>query len=103
MIKIIGVHPIEAVEPCCLIEAELDPPSTDYDWGEVTQEEPDSPRSDWQVPYDERPLDDAGTRWAFFFHYLDCSRPLLTVHGPVAVPEPSPLPDHLSEIEYEEP
>ena len=92
MMNIIGVHPIEAGEPCYLIEVELDRPDRDYDWGEVTQEEPGTPRDDWQAPYDERPLNDTGVRWAFFFHYLDCGRPLLAPNGPVALPAPSPLP-----------
>ena len=101
--RIVGVHPVDAPEPCHLVEAQLDVPDPDYAWGDVTQEEPGQPRSNWQVPYDERPLDDAAGRWAFFFHYVDFRRPLLTPDGPVALPEPSPVREHLKHIQYEEP
>jgi hypothetical protein len=103
MMKIIGVHPVEASESVHLIEAELDRAEPDYNWGQVTQETPSQPHDNWQVPYDERPLDDAGKRWAFFFHYLDTTRPLLTPDGAVRLPQPSALPGHLAGIDYEEP
>src|SRR3954471_13442817 len=94
-----GVHPVEAAEPCHLIEAEL-PDGDDFDWGQVTQEDATQPRHNWQVPYDERPLDDDHRRWAFFFHYLDLSKRLLTPAGPIQLPAPTPRPDHLKGIEY---
>jgi len=100
---IVGIHEVDAPEPCYLIEARLSPPEKDLDWGLVTQEVPGQPRGNWQVPYDERPLDQMGERWAFFFHYLDPDRALLTTDGAVVLPPPSPLPEHLKEIEYEEP
>jgi len=103
MITITGLHKVDAPEPCHLVEARLDPPDDDFDWGLVTQEEPGQPKDNWQVPWDERPLDETGERWTFFFHYLDPNRDLLTPDGTVALPQPSPLPDHLKEIEYEEP
>ena len=96
-----GVHEVEAPEPCWLLEATVDDP--DIDWGEVTQEIPGKPRSDWQAVWDERPLDDQSRRWAFFFHYLDLTKPLLTPDGPVVVPKPTPVPKHLKHIEYDEP
>ena len=97
-----GVHPVEAPQPCHLIEAELGDPES-FDWAAVTQEEPGQPRSNWQAPWDEQPLDSAETRWAFFFHYLDPSRPLLTPNGPVELPPETPVPDHLANIRYESP
>jgi len=103
MLKILGVHPIKAPEPCHLIEVVLDAPTSDYDWEKVTQETPGQPQSNWQVPWDERPLDDGGRRWAFFFHYLDCTRPLLTPDGSMPLPKPTRLPEHLKDIEYKEP
>ena len=93
---------MEAAEPCFLIEAELSD-SEGFEWGAVTQEDASQPRSNWQVPYDEQPLDDDGCRWAFFFHYLDLSKPLLTPAGPIALPTPSPMPKHLAGVEYMEP
>jgi hypothetical protein len=85
-----------------LIEVELSH-AEGFDWGKVTQENPMQPRSNWQVAYDEQPLDEDERRWAFFFHYLDPSRPLLTPDGPVNLPPPTPRPAHLNSIEYLEP
>ena len=97
-----GVHPIEAADPCYLVEAELSD-GEDFDWGQVTQEDATQPRDNWQVPYDERPLDADERGWAFFFHYLDPSKPLLTPAGAIQVPAPTPRPTHLKDIEYMEP
>ena len=104
-IRIIGVYPIPANEPCHLVEIELAIPSDDFDFGLVTQEIPNQPKDNWQVAYDEQPVagDEVGSRWLFFFHYLNCERPLLTPLGPIALPEPNALPDYLKEIEYYEP
>jgi hypothetical protein len=96
-----GVHPVAANEPCHLLEAELD--AGDFDWGSVTQAIPGEPESNWQVPWDERPLDDEKRRWAFFFHYLDFNKPLSTPDGDVPLPPPTPIPQHLANIDYESP
>jgi hypothetical protein len=101
--RIIGVHPIEAAEPCHLIEVELSDGSAGFDWGEVTQGAPGRDRSNWQVAYDEQELDDNANRWAFFFHYLEFNEPLLTPGGPVALPVETPLPEHLRHVEYDAP
>jgi hypothetical protein len=69
----------------------------------VTQENENGPQSNWQVAYDEQPLDDKRSRWAFFFHYLDLSKPLLTPMGPLELPTPTPLPEHLQQIAYDDP
>jgi hypothetical protein len=132
-LKIIGVHPVWPTEPLLqatlasqwgekltgdarqraeeevrghfarlyLIEVEIAPRTPDFQWSEVTQD-PGVPRESWQVPYDERPLDDSG-RWAFFFHFLDLEKPLLTPAGPVMLPAPSPTPERLRTIEYDPP
>jgi len=103
--KIIGVHPIPADEPVHLIEFLVEGDGKDFDIGEVTQEDKAQPKSNWQVPYDERLLDetDGTARWAFFFHYLDFSKPLLTPFGSVPLPKPTQAPAHLQGIEYESP
>jgi hypothetical protein len=101
-ISIRGVHPVEAAEPCHLIEAELTG-DEEFDWGEVTQEDAAQPRVNWQVPFDEQPLDEQESRWVFFFHYLDLSKPLLTPLGAIPLPPPTPRPAHLKDIEYQEP
>jgi len=100
---IIGVHSVEAPEPCYLIEIEFNEPPDDDAWFAITQEIPDQPQGDWQVPWDEQPLDTEKKRWAFFFHYLDVARPLLTPCGPIVLPEPTERPQHLDSIAYESP
>lgn len=102
-IKIMGVHPVVAPQPCHLIELEIGEQSAPFDWGAVTQDDPAQPRANWQVAYDEAPLNDEGTRWAFFMHYLDFSRPLLTPAGSLELPAPTPLPDRLKHVKYDEP
>jgi hypothetical protein len=102
-VRIIGVHPIMARESCDLIEVGFHGDPGGFAWDSVTQESPGQPEFNWQVAYDETPLNDDGTRWAFFFHYLDVLRPLLTSVGPLDLPARSPLPSHLQHLEYEEP
>ena len=103
--RIIGVHPVEADEPVHLVELLVDGDADDFDIGEVTQEVAGQPKSNWQAPYDERVLDesDGKIRYAFFFHYLDFEKPLLTPAGSVAIPKPTKQPAHLKDIEYESP
>ena len=120
-IEVVGVYPVEAPEPCHLIE--LIVRSDGFDVGQITQEEPGVPPDSWQVAWDAKILDESGkaivgdtwdmperdiipggqTRLAFFFHYLDPSGPLLTPLGPLPLPEPSPLPERLRILEYEPP
>lgn len=98
-----GYTLINAPEPCYLFEVQLDPPNLEYLWGEVTQEVSGQPTENWQVPYDEQPLDESGNRWAFFFHYLNSNQPLITPEGTITIPEPTSIPEHLTGIEYEAP
>ena len=99
--RIVGVHPIAAEEPVHLVELEIEGSAEDFDFGEVTQEVPGQPRSDWQAVYDERELGE--NRFAFYFHYLDMTKPLLSPVGPLALPPESPVPEYLQDIEYEQP
>ena len=103
-IRIIGVHRIPANDPCHLVEIELTATLKEFDFGSITQEMPDQPRNNWQVAYDEQKVGGDGRwRFVFFFHYLDSNRPLLTPLGPISIPDPTPLPDYLKEIQYYEP
>lgn len=99
--KVVGVHPIPAEEPVYLIEMEIEGDPDDFDLDKVTQEVPGTPRSDWQAPYDERQT--TGNRIAFFFHFLDLDKPLLGPAGPLTLPQLTPVPEHLQEVEYEQP
>ncbi len=108
-IKIIGVHPIETDEPCHLIEVEIQRFGSDFNIGLITQEILGQPQDNWQVPYDEHFLNSDGTldlnkdnpdevpkderlRVAFFFHYLDFSKPMKTSTGDLTLPEPVEKP-----------
>lgn len=103
--RVVGVHPIAAAERVHLIELEIEGNTEIFDFGEVTQDLPGQPRSNWQAAYDEqeicRNLD--RVRFAFFFHYLDLTRSLLTPFGPIQLLSESPLPKHLGGIKYESP
>jgi hypothetical protein len=104
-ISVLGVHPVEASEPCHLIEISVTDPVGRFHWNDVTQEYPDQPRSNWQTAYDEQVLEETSdqARYVFFFHYLDFSRPLITSFGEIQLPEPTPLPTHLRNIDYHPP
>jgi hypothetical protein len=123
-VEIIGVHPVEAADPCYLVELWVRGSEVLFDLGEFTQEESGQPQSNWQVPYDEKILDHSGTRiladpwkmrskdvdvWrgdvriAFFFHYLKAGQPMRTPFGTVATPDPTRMPERLSIMTYDPP
>jgi hypothetical protein len=120
-IEIVGVYPLEAPEPCHLVEVLIRDHADPLDVGTFTQELPGEPRSNWQVPWDERALSADGTsdlagrfprriesdgaplRLAFFFHYLDIDRPLLTPAGDLPLPPGRPRPDRLAFMTYDGP
>jgi hypothetical protein len=116
--EIVGAYPVDAPEPCHLIECWVRGALGDFDIGKITQEVPSQPEDNWQVPWDEYVLNDNCTagelayygdaftgnvRIAFFFHYVDFGQPLLTPVGPKSLPTPTDRPDRLSFIEYEPP
>ena len=86
-----------------LLEIEIEPAETEVDWTAITQPVEGQPRANWQVPYDERRLEGRKNYWAFFFHFLDRSRPLQTQLGDRKLPEVTPIPPHLQSIRYEVP
>jgi len=113
----IGIYPIEAPEPCHLIELWLRDVNGEVNFSAFIQATPGQPSENWQAAYDEWLLSDDGTtgelapvpgpvsaagdlRVAFFFHYLDESRPLQSPCGTVYLPAASQLPTRLSFIEY---
>jgi hypothetical protein len=119
-LEIFGVHPIDASEPCHLVEVLIQNNDKDLNLPGFTQPIADQPQDNWQVPWDERFLSLGGTeqiveqfekpnswtgdlRVAFFFHYLDLGRPILTPFGEVELPAPTEKPVRLDFIEYEEP
>ena len=114
-VEILGIYPVEADEPCHLVELIVRESDRRFDVGAFTQEIPDEPRDDWQVPWDELFLDADGNstvadhswsgdlRIVFFFHYLDQRRPLITPFGDYSLPDETPRPARLAFLEYEPP
>jgi hypothetical protein len=119
-IQLLGIYPVEAPERCHLIELLVLDHIGPVDLIQFTQETPSQPRSNWQVPYEERVLDSTGTkdllgpypeiiadgsplRLIFFFHFLDLEKSLITPAGEIALPEPIEQPDRLSFLKYVNP
>lgn len=119
-ITILGVHPVDAEEPCHLIECEARIVTAPLDFADFTQEVPGVPQADWQVAYDERFLVADGAteldpqspdqqppsdslRFVFFFHYLEVDRDLSSPVGPLSLPAPTPRPPRLNFVEYDPP
>src|SRR5690554_5558020 len=100
--EIVGVYPIDAAEPCHLIEVKLRDDNGELDWGAVTQEVKGELRENWQVAYDEQLItdEDGSLSYVFYFHYLDFSKPLVTPYGSFSIPDASTLPPWLQHIEY---
>lgn len=93
----------EHLESLYVIEVAGDSLDDTFPWRDITQRNPDLAQENWQVAYDERPLDSPRSCWAFFFHFLDLGKPLETPYGPFSLPALTPLPPHLREIVYETP
>jgi hypothetical protein len=114
--KVVGVHPVEADQPCHLIELVISAPDRDFNVDDITQLDEDVEKDLWQAAYDERFLDADSLeplrigsferpdcneyRLAFFFHHLDLGKPLESSFGSLALPDPSPRPEHLAFIDY---
>jgi hypothetical protein len=84
-----------------LIEIQVEPPDCIVDWSAITQPIAGKPSSEWQVPWDERPLGNG--RWAFFLHFVQLDKPLQTSSGIVQLPVPTPIPRHLERVQYDLP
>ncbi len=119
-VEIIGVYVVDASEPCHLVELWITDHAGELVFGQFTQECPGEDRSNWQVPWDERVLNNEGTgdvmgrfpphvivdgkiRVAFFFHYLNFELPLITPAGTIHIPDAQVLPQRLSFIQYDQP
>lgn len=104
------MYPVEAPEPCHLVELalEVEDPRSVVD--SLTQSVSEQPPANWQVVWDERFLDPSGPREVApepgsirvvaFMHYLDLERPLMCSLGDLQLPASSTLPERLSWIRY---
>jgi hypothetical protein len=86
-----------------LIEIQFEPADADLDWSEVAQPIVGQEKSNWQVAYNERPVDRSTGRWAFFLHFVDLKQPISTPLGERLLSHPTPTPRHLASIKYEVP
>ena len=118
-IDIIGLYPVR--RDVHLIECWIKGnPDERVLFDEFAQSQPGVNASGWQVAYDEHLLNPSGTdgmdiydsqgiaiemdlRFAFFMHYLDVARPILSPIGLLTLPAETPRPDRLSFMEYHEP
>lgn len=74
-VRVVGVHPIEADEPCHLIELAVCDPGREFNVDDLTQVDETIRKGLWQVAYDERfldtqslqPLAAATPRWRALF------------------------------------
>lgn len=100
------------IESAVLIELVVPPPNSDFDFGKISQEGSD------QAAYDEHYLSDDGQsvisdvsapqdspwqRAAFYFHFFDENKPLLTAYGSVHCPSPAPMLERLQKLMPYEP
>lgn len=123
-ITILGVHPIEAEEPCDLLEVLIEDAPRPIDFGHFVQPDPGRPAQNWQTAYDEHYLAPSGDaflnpddprsrpdpttsggrlRAAFFMHYFDTDRPIITPAGSIPPPPRTALPQRLTIVQYEAP
>ena len=59
-VEVVGVYPVVAAEPCHLVELIVRENDEPFDVGAITQADPARPRSEWQVPYEEKLLKSGG-------------------------------------------
>jgi len=122
-IEVVGAYPHDKKIPVHLIEILVQNSQGKFDLSAFTQEIPLQSKEYWQVPWDEKLLDEDGNniiandsllsrekrlwvgklRIIFFFHHLDLSKPLITPFGFVDLPKETPKPKRLSQIIYESP
>jgi len=86
-----------------LIVIQVVPAETEIDWSCVSQPVQGVDRSNWQVPYDEELIDPLRGHWAFFLHFVDSGRALLTPVGERVLPSVTPLPEYLVKKKYDPP
>lgn len=120
-VEIIGVHKVRSREHCHLIEIIIHGNAGPVNMAKITQKLSGKPESSWQVPYEDKFLDSEGkvitgdvmldgmerpelwegeVRIAFFFHYLQPTKPLRTPFGEVKLPEITPRPKRLMFMKY---
>ncbi len=111
-IQLVGVYPVDTVDPVHLVEVIVDDPFDDVDWAAFTQDPPDIVTADVDGTEDgeneaaahaAQPVEDlpgGQTRVVFFFHALDVARPILSPFGALQLPSPTNRPGRLANVFY---
>ena len=113
--RLLGVYEVEGISDVHLFELHINVPPKEINVSLFFQEDDVLPRNSWQTAYDERFLNEDGTkvigsffeqdnldfqetRVVFFLYFTDFTKSLLTQFGVIKLSEPSPMPDRLAEI-----
>ena len=122
-LEIIGLYPVLTNTNVHLIEINIRDSQSAIDWTKFTQSNLFQPVSNWQVPWDEKILNQDGTeviadsyeisrnpelckgdvRIVFFLHSINFLTLLITPYGNMKLPKVTELPERLKFIEYIEP
>lgn len=109
-IEVVGVYPVDTVEPVHLVEVIVTDPFDEVEWTAFSQPAPVLETSEGDEPVEHEaaahlaePVEDlpgGRTRVAFFYHALDLSRPLSSPFGDLVLPTATTRPGRLSAITY---
>lgn len=105
---------MEQLESVVLIEVEVLNRDSRFDVGDFTQELNNVPRDSWQAPWDEVYLNDYGAsllskrgsrppkegdlRLAFYLHFWDPTKPLLSSYGEIKAPQVTEMSPRLKRL-----
>jgi hypothetical protein len=115
IVQILGVYKINVNSDVHLIELNINISPSDLCVSSFTQKDDNLSKDNWQTAYDEHFLNEDGTqvmgtsieqdsligdktRMAFFMYFIDFNKPLISQYGEFLLPEPSHIPERLSEI-----
>ena len=120
-VELIGIYKVDKEEDVHLIELGIKTNHGTIEIGEFTQKQDGLDQLNWQTPWDEKFLNESGTkitgdwmnaptdksdftRLAFFLHFIDLEKPLSTQFGNVELRTVEEMPKRLADIiEYERP
>ncbi|WP_343303041.1 hypothetical protein AAHN97_15915 [Chitinophaga niabensis] len=120
-VNLIGIYRVAEQPYAYPIELIIKAKPADISVHEFVQRKEGVPRDDWQVPWDEKYLNNEGdtvtgdwlnkpkdvtdtTRLTFFLHFVNFKQPLSTPFGDIGLMLPTAMPERLSAIiQYEEP
>ena len=113
--ELLGVYKVKNDNDALLLEFSVDCSPSDVNLMNFTQKVPCEKKSNWQVPYNEKYLNDTGdkviggmfegpklsgktTRVCFYMFDLDLNKPLLTPFGDIKLSNPISMPKRLLDL-----